>query len=87
MGRKDSSFSADDLIRFYQRNLTSEERAEVRKFFATEVFGGVQWFKRFGLRILEAVGRYVDIDPEMAAFVQALVDREVERKRQRLQEG
>lgn len=58
MARQDPTFSSDDLIRFYNRNLSSEEKTEVRKYFREVVFGGRNYHQRLVSRLVARTWNY-----------------------------
>lgn len=67
MARKDRTYTHEDLIRLYRRNLDPMEQFEVRKYFASVVFGGPAYHRRMVTRLLDRTLQFfrgaVDIDP------------------------
>lgn len=84
MPREDRSFSAEDVLRIYKRNLEPWEQAIVRNYFKAEVFGGPSYLTRLVRRTFEEFGRHVafprQIDEEQSLFLQNLIHKEVSRR-------
>lgn len=84
---EDFTFSDDDIIRLYRNNLTRSEQAAVRQYFASEIFGGIEYFKRLALRIGQSYVAAVRArepefrdDAALEQFVQSLVERQIRRR-------
>lgn len=89
---RDPTFSGKDLIRFYERNLTADERQEVRDYFGNVLGGGPNYVSRQIFRALQNAFElisplaqdFIVPDEEMLLFIAQQVEEE-QRRRPRFQ--